>query len=66
MVCNSTLAPFSMSGWPRPLLTEAVFTQGDTWTALQTKVKEVVTAHYFDLPKPQMRCFGSFCRQRRR
>jgi predicted RNase H-like HicB family nuclease len=40
-------------GFCAECLTEGIFTQGDTWTALRTNVKEAVTAYYFDLPKPQ-------------
>ena len=40
-------------GFCAECLTEAIFTQGDTWTALRTNVKEAVTAYYFDRPRPQ-------------
>lgn len=29
-------------------LTEAIFTQGDTWEQLRANVREAVKAHYFD------------------
>jgi len=39
-------------GFCAECLTESIFTQGDTWDALRTNVKETVEAFYFDRPKP--------------
>jgi hypothetical protein len=39
-------------GYCAECLTEAIFTQGDTWTGLRENVKEAVDAFYFDRPKP--------------
>ena len=40
-------------GFCAECLTEAIFSQGDTWGELRTNVKEAVEAYYFDRPKPQ-------------
>ena len=39
-------------GYSAECLTQAIFTQGDTWAELRTNVKEAVHAYYFDIPKP--------------
>ncbi len=41
-------------GFCAECLTESIFTQGDTWEKLRANVREAVTAHFFDGPKPQM------------
>jgi predicted RNase H-like HicB family nuclease len=38
-------------GYCAECLSEAVFTQGDTWDALRENVKEAVRAYYFDQPQ---------------
>ena len=39
-------------GYCAECLTEAIFTQGDTWDQLRENVLEAVNAFYFDRPKP--------------
>ena len=39
-------------GYCAECLTQAIFTQGETWAELRTNVKEAVHAYYFDVPKP--------------
>lgn len=39
-------------GFCAKCLTEAIFTQGDSWDELRANVKEAVEAFYFDRPKP--------------
>lgn len=39
-------------GYCAECLTEAIFTQGDTWEQLRANVLEAVDAFYFDRPKP--------------
>jgi predicted RNase H-like HicB family nuclease len=39
-------------GYCAECLTEAIFTQGDTWNELRENVREAVAAFYFDRPKP--------------
>jgi hypothetical protein len=39
-------------GYCAECLTEAIFTQGDTWDELRANVREAVDASYFDHPKP--------------
>lgn len=38
-------------GFCADCLTEAIFTQGDTWEQLRDNVREAVRAYYFDQPK---------------
>jgi len=38
-------------GFCAACLTEAIFTQGDTWEQLRDSVREAVRAYYFDQPK---------------
>jgi predicted RNase H-like HicB family nuclease len=42
----------SDGGYCAECLTEAIFTQGNTWPELRANVKEAVEAYYFDRPKP--------------
>ena len=39
-------------GYCAECLTQAIFTQGDTWADLRANVREAVHAYYFDGPKP--------------
>jgi hypothetical protein len=39
-------------GYCAECLTEAIFTQGDTWNELRENVREAVAAFYFDRPEP--------------
>jgi predicted RNase H-like HicB family nuclease len=39
-------------GFVAECLTEAIFTQADTWNELRHNVKEAVEAYYFDRPAP--------------
>jgi len=39
-------------GFCAECLTEAIFTQGDTWDQMRANVKEAVEAFYFDRPTP--------------
>lgn len=39
-------------GFVAECLTEAIFTQGDTWEELRTNVREAVEAYFFDRPVP--------------
>jgi predicted RNase H-like HicB family nuclease len=39
-------------GFVAECLTEAIFTQGDTWEELRGNVREAVEAYYFDSPTP--------------
>jgi hypothetical protein len=43
----------SDGGYCAECLTEAIFTEGDTWPELRANVKEAVEAFYFDRAKPQ-------------
>ena len=43
----------SDGGYCAECLTEAIFTQGNTWPELRANVKEAVEAYYFDRPKPR-------------
>ena len=38
-------------GYCAECLSEAVFTQGDTWEVLRENVKEAVRGYYFDQPQ---------------
>lgn len=38
-------------GFCAECLTEAIFTQGDSWEQLRANVREAVQAYYFDQPK---------------
>lgn len=38
-------------GFSAECLTEAIFTQGDSWEQLRANVREAVQAYYFDQPK---------------
>ncbi|HWX19968.1 MAG TPA: 2-phospho-L-lactate guanylyltransferase [Candidatus Binatia bacterium] len=38
-------------GFCAECLSENIFTQGDTWDALRTNVKEAVRGYFFDQPK---------------
>lgn len=38
-------------GFCADCLTEAIFTQGDTWEQLRDNVRQAVRAYYFDQPK---------------
>lgn len=38
-------------GFCADCLTEAIFTQADTWEQLRDNVREAVRAYYFDQPK---------------
>lgn len=39
-------------GFSAECLTEAIFTQGDTWPELREQVKDAVQGYFFDKPKP--------------
>jgi predicted RNase H-like HicB family nuclease len=39
-------------GFVAECLTEAIFTQADTWDELRHNVREAVEAYFFDLPVP--------------
>jgi len=39
-------------GFVAECLTEAIFTQGDTWEELRRNVREAVEAYHFDRPTP--------------
>jgi hypothetical protein len=39
-------------GFVAEALGESIFTEGDTWDALRTNVREAVRAFYFDQPAP--------------
>jgi len=39
-------------GFVAECLTEAIFTEADTWEELRRNVKEAVAAYYFDQPQP--------------
>lgn len=39
-------------GFVAECLTEAIFTQGDTWEELRRNVREAVEAFHFDRPAP--------------
>ena len=39
-------------GFVAECLTEAIFTQADSWEELRRNVKEAVAAFYFDQPQP--------------
>ena len=41
-------------GFVAECLTEAIFTQADTWGDLRKQVIDAVEAYYFDQPKPGM------------
>jgi len=43
----------SDGGYCAECLTEAIFTQSDTWPELRANVKEAVEAFYFDRSKPR-------------
>lgn len=38
-------------GFTAECLTEAIFTQGDTWQELRKNVREAVDGYYFDRPQ---------------
>jgi len=40
-------------GYTAECLTEAIFTQADTWEALRKNVSEAVKAYYFDKKMPK-------------
>ena len=40
-------------GYSAECLTEAIFTQGDSWAELRQNIKEAVAAFYFDRPQPE-------------
>lgn len=42
------------AGFVAECLTEAIFTQGDTWTELRDQVKDAVAGYFFDQPKPEL------------
>lgn len=39
-------------GFVAECLSHDIFTQADTWEELRTNVREVVSAYFFDQPKP--------------
>lgn len=39
-------------GYVAECLSHDIFTQGDTWEQLRANVREVVSAYFFDQPKP--------------
>ncbi|VGO19241.1 type II toxin-antitoxin system HicB family antitoxin [Pontiella sulfatireligans] len=39
-------------GYSAECLTEAIFTQGDSWQELREQVKDAVQGFFFDSPKP--------------
>ena len=39
-------------GFTAECLTEAIFTQADTWEHLREEVKDAVEGYFFDQPKP--------------
>ncbi|MBF0387960.1 MAG: 2-phospho-L-lactate guanylyltransferase [Candidatus Omnitrophica bacterium] len=41
-------------GFTAECLTEAIFTQADSWAELRTQVKDAVDGYFFDQPKPAM------------
>lgn len=42
----------SDGGYVAECLSHDIFTQGDTWEQLRANVREVVSAYFFDQPKP--------------
>jgi predicted RNase H-like HicB family nuclease len=42
----------SDGGFVAECLSLDIFTQGDTWEELRANVREVVSAYFFDQPKP--------------
>ncbi len=42
----------SDGGFVAECLSHDIFTQGDTWEELRGNVREVVSAYFFDQPKP--------------
>ena len=40
-------------GYVAECLSENIVTQGETWNALRSNVKDAVAAYFFDGPKPQ-------------
>jgi hypothetical protein len=40
-------------GYCAECLTEDIFTEGDTWEQLRTKVLEATGAYFFDRPRPK-------------
>ena len=42
----------SDGGFVAECLTEAIFTQADTWEQLREEVKDAVEGYFFDQPKP--------------
>lgn len=40
-------------GFVAECLTDAIFTQGDSWEELRSNVREAVRAFYFDREKPE-------------
>lgn len=42
----------SDGGFVAECLTEALFTQADTWEQLREEVKDAVEGYFFDQPKP--------------
>lgn len=40
-------------GFVAECLTDAIFSQADTWDDLRREVLDAVNAHYFDRPKPK-------------
>ena len=40
-------------GFSAECLTEAIFTQGDSWQELREQVKDAVQGFFFDCPKPE-------------
>ena len=41
-------------GFVAECLSEDIFTEGDSWDELRANVKEAVTGHFFDQPKPSV------------
>ena len=47
-----TVTQESDGGYVAECLSHDIFTQGNTWEALCTNVREAVSAFFFDQPKP--------------
>jgi predicted RNase H-like HicB family nuclease len=41
-------------GYVAECLTEAIFTQADTWEELRKQVRDAVEGYFFDQPKPSI------------
>lgn len=43
----------SDGGYCAECLTEAIFTQGDTWEELEVMIRDAVDGYFFDDPRPR-------------